>query len=266
LGTAILQDGDYVQLTGNEVGILLLDFILRSRSAAGTIPNKPIFVKTIVSTPLTAVLAKEYGLETINVLTGFKFIGEQISLLEKKGEAQRYVFGYEESCGYLSGVHVRDKDAVNAAMLLVELAAECKKNGKTIIDRLEEIYKKFGYYQTALLEFVMPGASGMEKIARIMKVLRNDGPSLFSGNVSETIDYGISVRTMADGDSLAVDLPKSDVLEYIFEDGATVILRPSGTEPKLKVYLFTKGTTRDEAASKTTDLKNEVNGIVDRVN
>ena len=265
VGVAVLKDGEYLQLTGNETGVLLLDFILRSRTAAGAMPDKPLLVKTIVSTPLASVLARDFGVSTINVLTGFKFIGEQITKLEKNGEAQRYVFGFEESCGYMSGVHVRDKDAVNAVMLLADVAAECKRAGKTIIDRLEEIYEKYGYYQTSLLEFTMPGASGMEKIAEIMKMFRREGSSLFRNPVVETVDYKHSVRLSTDGTTSGVDLPKSDVLEYIFEYGGSVILRPSGTEPKLKVYLFVKGTTRDEAASKTKALKNEINEIINKV-
>jgi phosphoglucomutase len=267
LGIAVLHNGEYVQFTGNETGVVLLDFVLRSRSKNGSLPEKPVVVKTIVSTPLATALATDFGAEMINVLTGFKFIGEQITILKNQGDEHRYIFGFEESCGYMSGVHVRDKDAVNASLLLVELAAECKEQGKTVVDRLEEIYEKYGYYESSLLEFTMEGSSGMERIGHIMKTLRTrDAVNLFTVKTAETADYLLSERRItADSSKSVINLPKSDVLEYVLDDGGSIIVRPSGTEPKLKIYLAAKGNSRELAAEKTALLKNEVGNLIEGI-
>jgi phosphoglucomutase len=265
VGVAVPAGGAYRLLSGNEVGVLLLDFICRSREAAGTMPQKPIAVKTIVSSPLAEAIAEKHGVEMINVLTGFKFIGEQITRLEEKGEAGRYIFGFEESCGYMSGAHVRDKDAVNACMLIAELAAACKEAGLTIADRLEAIYREYGFYENALLEFVMDGESGMNRIGRIMRALRETPPmELFRTPVKETADY-LSSRRLADGRESGVDLPKSDVLEFVFRDGSSVIARPSGTEPKLKIYLSVSGATREASVSAAQTLRDELKTLIEGI-
>ncbi|MDR2132815.1 MAG: phospho-sugar mutase [Clostridiales Family XIII bacterium] len=266
VGVAALHEGAYKLLTGNEVGVLLLDFICRSREAAGTMPKNPVAVKTIVSTPLATAIAKRHGVETINVLTGFKFIGEQITRLEEKGEAERYIFGFEESCGYMSGAHVRDKDAVNACVLIAELAAACKEDGITIIDRLEAIYREYGFCDNSLLEFAAAGESGMRRIGRIMRALRERPPGeLFRAPVAETLDYLVSRRLAADGSESGIDLPKADALEFVFEDGSSVIARPSGTEPKLKIYPSVSGATREAAASAARALRNELSALIDGI-
>jgi phosphoglucomutase len=229
-------------------------------------PDRPVAVKTIVSTPMAAAVAKAHGVETVSVLTGFKFIGEQITLLEKKGEDGRFVFGFEESCGYMSGAHVRDKDAVNACMLLSELAAECKSEGETVIDRMERLYGTYGFYESSLMEFVMEGESGMGRIARIMERLRACGGDIFTGRVAESADYMSSQRLRAGGGpGEAIALPKSDVLEYVLENGNSVIVRPSGTEPKLKVYIAALGGSRAEAEGEAAALMAEIRSFVNGV-
>ncbi|MDR0423846.1 MAG: hypothetical protein LBH39_00030 [Clostridiales Family XIII bacterium] len=264
VGVAALHDGEYRQLTGNEIGILIFDFICASRVAADAMPADPIAVKTIVSSPMASAIAGAYGVKMLNVLTGFKFIGEQISLLEGRGQEGRYIFGFEESCGYLSGTHVRDKDAVNACLLIAELAAECKAGGTTLIGRMGQLYEKYGFYESSLMEFTMPGESGMEMIGRIMAAFRaGDSGGLFAGKLAETADYLASTRRFpASGREEALDLPKSDVLEYVFENGDSIIVRPSGTEPKLKIYLTALGKTKGAAAEGIGRMRAELDGIV----
>jgi phosphoglucomutase len=265
VGVAVLHEGAYRLLSGNEVGVLLFDFICRSRTAAGTMPEAPVAVKTIVSSPLASAIAGRYGVEMINVLTGFKFVGEQITLLEEKGEEERYIFGFEESCGYMSGAHVRDKDAVNACMLIAELAAECKDRGITLVCRLEDIYREYGFYENSLLEFAMDGESGMNRIQRIMRELRERAPQdLFAAPVAETVDYLSSLR-LSDGRESGIKLPKSDVIEFVFRDGGDVIVRPSGTEPKLKIYLAVSGATRETSAAAARALGDEIRAIIDGI-
>ena len=220
VGIAVKHRGDYVLLTGNEVGILMLDFLCQVKK----LPAKPVAVKTIVSSKMADAVAKNYGVEMRNVLTGFKFIGEQIGLLEKDGEVERYIFGFEESYGYLSGPYVRDKDAVNGSMLICEMAAFYKSAGSTLVDRLNEMYEKYGYYKNDLMDFTFEGAAGMDKMASIMESLRTNPPKTVIGKaITKRVDY--------DRDNTG--LPKSNVLEYNMEDGSSFIVRPSGTEPKL---------------------------------
>ncbi|MDR1573360.1 MAG: phospho-sugar mutase [Clostridiales Family XIII bacterium] len=265
VGVAVPADGAYRLLSGNEVGVLLLDFICRSKAAAGTMPQRPIAIKTIVSSPLATVIARRYGVEMINVLTGFKFIGEQITRLAERGEADRYIFGFEESCGYMSGAHVRDKDAVNACMLIAELAAACKEDGLTIADRLEAIYREYGFYESSLLEFAMDGESGMRRIGRIMRTLRETpAQECFRAPVAETADY-LSSRRLANGRESVIDLPKSDVLEFVFRDGTGLIVRPSGTEPKLKLYLSVSGATREASTAATQALRDGLKALIDGI-
>jgi phosphoglucomutase len=234
-------------------------------------PERPVAVKTIVSTPMASAVARTYGVEMIDVLTGFKFIGEQITLLEEKGEADRYIFGFEESCGYMSGVHVRDKDAVNACMLIAELAAACKAEGVTIVDRLEALYERYGFFENSLLEFTMEGESGMARIARIMKTLREGAPAaLFRRPAAEVADYLVSRRRLiaADGGTEReepISLPRSDVLAYVFANGDSIIIRPSGTEPKLKIYLAVLGKTGADAENGTRTLQQALRALVDGI-
>ena len=238
VGIAVPEDDGYVLMTGNEVGVLLLDFICRVRKAAGTMPEHPVAVTTIVSTAMADEVASHYGVELRRTLTGFKFIGEQIGLLEQAGEADRYLFGFEESYGYLSGGHVRDKDAVNASMLICQMARWYKQQGLTLYQAMQALYRQYGFYLNTLYSFTFEGAAGMEKMASIMAALRAQPPKELGGlQVVETIDY------QAEG----TGLPAADVLSFGLAGGCRVMVRPSGTEPKLKAYLFARGTDQEAA-------------------
>lgn len=232
------KDGKYVLVTGNEVGALLLEYICKQRIAKGTMPERPIAVKTIVTTELAAKIAQDYGVEMIDVLTGFKFIGEQIYMLEEKGEEERYLFGFEESYGYLAGTYVRDKDAVVASMLICEMAAYYKLNGISVLDALKALYEKYGVYIHQQQSFTCEGASGMERMNEIMQSLRANPPKELGGlKVINTADYKESISyDVVNNVKSDILLPKSDVLSYTLESGAGVVLRPSGTEPKIKAY------------------------------
>ncbi len=235
VGTAVRHNEEYVLISGNQMGVLLLDFVCGMHQMNGTMPQKPIAVKTIVTSEMAQRVADFYGVELKNVLTGFKFIGEQIGLLEEKGEAGRYVFGFEESYGYLSGTHARDKDAINAAMLICEMAAYYKVKGMTLCDRLDELFSEHGYYDDRLESFTFEGADGMEHMQKMMRDLRGAQINALGGTlVISTTDYLESTETGADGKA-EIDLPKSDVIGYALE-GGRVVIRPSGTEPKIKVY------------------------------
>lgn len=257
VGIAIRLDGDYKLLSGNDVGALLLNYILERRTANGTMPKNPIAVKTIVSTEICSKIADYYGCKLINVLTGFKFIGEQITRLEKSGEQDRYVFGFEESYGYLVGDHVRDKDAVVASMMICEMTAYYKNLGKTLNDVLEELYKKFGYYYCRQKSFICEGQSGMEKISAIMEDLHNSTADFIDGErVVKINDYSKSVSTdTVSGEKTVIDLPKSNVISYFLENGSSLIVRPSGTEPKIKLYIGAVGKTASDAEQKLDSLE-----------
>ena len=234
VGIAIrCPDGSYELVSGNEVGVLLLDYICQGRIEKGTMPANPVAVKSIVSTPLADAVAKSYGVEMRNVLTGFKWIGDQIARLEAAGQVDRFIFGFEESYGYLAGPYVRDKDAIIGSMLICEMAAYYRSIGSSIKERLEEIYAKFGRYLNKVDSFEFPGLSGMEKMAGIMDGLRRNPPAEIGGyKVTSVTDYQDTEKT---------GLPKANVLIYALEGGATVVVRPSGTEPKIKTYFTTLG-------------------------
>ena len=256
VGIAVPCGNDYRLFTGNEVGVMLLEYILKCKKANGTLPEKPVGVKTIVTTEICKKIAADYGGEMRDVLTGFKFIGEQIALLEKDNEADRYVLGFEESYGYLSRGYVRDKDGVNASMLICEMTAYYKTLGKDLITVLDDIYKKYGYCLCVQKSFACEGQSGMAKIAGIMQSLRDEVPSQICGIfVAEYKDYktskGVNLKT---GEEEVIGLPKANVLSYGLEDGSTVIVRPSGTEPKIKIYVNAVGATEVEADKKRADL------------
>ncbi len=250
---------EFSLLSGNEIGILLLDYLCRMRKdtkkngALRALPERPIAVKTIVSSKMPEVIANYYGVELIQVLTGFKFIGEQIGFLEDQGEAERFVFGFEESYGYLAGSYVRDKDAVNGSMLLCEMAAQYKKEGKTLIDRLHELYQQFGYYKNDLLDFAFEGAHCMQEMQKLLDELRRNPPVEIAGN---------AITAIVDYEKAETGLPKSDVLQYELQDGSRFIVRPSGTEPKLKIYLFTEGEEEAEVVEKLGLLKTEISKLV----
>ncbi len=237
MGVAVPQGDDYRLITGNEMGVLLLDYICRKRLENGTMPKNPVAVTTIVSTDMTDAVAKAYGVELRRVLTGFKFIGEQIAILEADNEIDRYIFGFEESYGYLSGGHVRDKDAVNASMLACEMTAWYKKQGMTLAEAVDALYEKFGFYRNDIASFAFEGAAGMQKMASIMDNLRANPPKILDGKaVTKVVDYNLGVN----------GLPKSNVLEYQTEC-AKILVRPSGTEPKVKIYLSAREDTMQKA-------------------
>ncbi len=239
-------DGSYELVSGNEMGVLLLDYICAGRIEKGTMPEHPVAVESIVSTPLAEAVAKHYGVELRHTLTGFKWIGDQIAQLEAKGEEKRFIFGFEESYGYLAGSYVRDKDAIVGSMLICEMAAYYRSRGSSIKQRLEEIYAQYGRYLNKVDAFEFDGLSGMEKMAGIMSGLRRNAPVSFAGRkVVKVTDYE---------DSEATGLPKANVLRYDLDDGAVVIVRPSGTEPKIKTYFTTRGTTLAEAQKEKDDL------------
>ena len=242
-------EGNYVLFSGNEVGAMLLKYILQERTALGTMPKNPVAVKTIVTTDICKKIAAEYGVELREVLTGFKFIGEQIGFLEAKGEEDRYVFGFEESYGYLAGSYVRDKDAVVASMLICEMAAFYRTKGVSLLQAREEMYKQYGNFVHTQSSFQCEGASGMERMKEIMAGLRNDPPKAIGGKKTLSVaDYAASEEVdLATGEKSVLTLPKSDVIAYKLEDGASVIIRPSGTEPKIKAYYTTIGADRNEA-------------------
>lgn len=256
VGIAVRDGGEYKLLSGNDVGALLLDFVLARRTENGTLPKNPLAVKTIVSTELCRKIAENYGCELIDVLTGFKFIGEQITLLEKKGEENRFVFGFEESYGYLGGTYVRDKDAVIASMLICEMVAYYKTQGKNLIEVLDGLYKKYGYYICAQKSFTCEGESGMKQIKGMMEALRNETPTEINGStVVKFDDYETSVsRDIKNGGEKKITLPRSNVLCFYMEDGCSLIVRPSGTEPKIKLYIGSVGHTCSEAENKLTGL------------
>ena len=243
------KDGNYVLFSGNEVGAMLLEYICKERIAIGTMPKNPVAVKSIVSTDIAMAIAEEYGVELKNVLTGFKFIGEQIGFLEAKGEAHRYIFGFEESYGYLAGSYVRDKDAVVASMLICEMAAFYRTKGISLLDAREAMYKKYGNYVHTVASFTCEGASGMEQMASIMNSLHTKAPEKIAGfKVVGLLDYLKKTDTdLITGDVKPIDLPKSDVITFKLENKATVVLRPSGTEPKIKAYYTTIAPEREEA-------------------
>ena len=249
VGIAVPEGEEYTLLSGNDVGALLLDFILARRTAAGTLPKKPLAVKTIVTTELCRKIAAKYHCELLDVLTGFKFIGEQITALEAAGEENRFIFGFEESYGYLGGSYVRDKDAVIASMLICEMVAYYKAQGKTLIEVLEGLYQEHGYYLCAQKSFTCEGESGMKQIAGMMESLRATPPKTLNGETVVRIDdYEESVSFDAvNRTEKPITLPVSNVLAYYMESGASLIVRPSGTEPKIKLYIGAVGKTKADA-------------------
>lgn len=243
-------DGSYRLISGNEDGVMLTNYILSCKKASGKLPEKPVVVKTIVTTKLINKLCEKYGCELKNVLTGFKYIGEVILNLEKKHEENRYLFGFEESYGYLSGTYVRDKDAVVASMLVCEMAAYYKKQGKSLAEVIDGLYEEFGYYLNQTYSFEFGGAAGMQKMADIMTAVRDNTPKSIAGyDVVKVSDYLLRKETdVTTGSVTDIDLPKSNVIALHLADDNAVIIRPSGTEPKIKLYITSVGKDKDNAA------------------
>ena len=264
LGSAVLHEGEYVRLSGNQVGILIFDYIINCRERDAKMPPEPVFVTTIVSSPITGEMADKHNIELRKVLTGFKNIGDQMNKLESADEETRYIFGFEESCGYLSGLYARDKDAQNAALMLLEATGVLKQQNKTLLDRMEELYAEYGYYLDDLDELVRPGEKGMLEIKEIMAKLRD--PEImksFSSDVRCTADYHTGERTEYKEDGVVkifpiVDVPESDVVEFDLADGCRILARPSGTEPKLKIYYTGVGPSETAAEQAIERMKEEM--------
>lgn len=264
VGIAVPSDNGYVLFTGNEVGAMLLEYICSERTKLGTMPENPVAVKTIVTTDIAKKIAEAYGVKMIDVLTGFKFIGEQIGFLEDKGEENRYIFGFEESYGYLAGSYVRDKDAVVASMLICEMAAFYRTKGISLLQARENMYAKYGVYKHSQQSFTCEGASGMERMKEIMSDLRIKTPEEIGGlKVTRFDDYLASVSlNTATNDKTMLTLPKSDVLAFMLTDGASVVIRPSGTEPKIKAYYTTTGKTQAEAEALEVKIADDFKKIL----
>ena len=249
------KEGKYQLLTGNQTGMLLTDYVCARRTENGTMPKDPVVVKTIVTTDMVEQIASHYGVRTVNVLTGFKYIGEQIGLLEKEGKEDNYIFGFEESYGYLSGAYVRDKDAVDASFLICEMFCYYKTRGISLLDKLDELYKTHGYCLNTLYSYQFEGAAGFVKMKEIMKDFQTAGIQSFGGRkVEKLLDYNTGI----DG------LPKENVLKFLLEGHGSVVVRPSGTEPKLKTYVTVSA--QDKAAAMeieqkiVADLRKRING------
>ena len=264
VGIAVKDGDDYRLMTGNQVGVLLLDYIINSRRENGTLPEKPAAVKTIVTTTLTDKIAKDGGCEVFNVLTGFKFIGGVITELEKKNEENRYIFGFEESYGYLSGGYVRDKDAVDASMLICEMASYYKLQGLSLLDVMEGIYRKYGFYCNLQVSFTCEGESGMERMQGIMNTLREQPPVKLGGkDVTVFSDYLAGThKDMANGKTTDTNLPQSNVLAFSLSDGSSVTVRPSGTEPKIKVYIEAVSKDKNSAEKHAELLVEEFKKVI----
>ncbi len=251
------KNGEYVLLSGNETGLLLFDYICSQRIKHGKMPKEPVMVKTVVSMDLCERIAEHYGVKTINVLTGFKFIGEQIGLLEKEGKADSYIFGFEESYGYLSGTYVRDKDAVNGAYLICEMFSYYATKGISILEKLDELFSAYGYCLNTLHSYEFEGSAGFAKMQKIMQVFHHD---VGKGKTVEGF-AGKSIHTVLDYSKGLYGLPKSDVLKYLMEGNSSVVIRPSGTEPKLKAYISVSAPTKEEAAGIEKKITEELSAF-----
>lgn len=264
VGIAVLTDGEYKLLSGNDVGCMLVDYILSEKKAKGTLAEKPVIVKSIVSTDLSTMVAESYGAEMKNVLTGFKYIGELMTELQEKGEADRFELGFEESYGYLSGMHTKDKDAVNASMLICEMAAFYKAQGKTLCDVMAALHKRFGYWNNALFNFGFEGADGMKTMLAMMNGLRTSAPAALGGKAVAVVeDYKTGEATdVKTGEKTVLDYPSSNVIILVLENRDKVIIRPSGTEPKIKIYTMVQGENEAAAKAQTEIYKKDIMSVL----
>ncbi|EGO8294077.1 phospho-sugar mutase [Enterococcus faecalis] len=262
LGAAVrMPNGDYQVLTGNQLGSIMIHYILEAHQQAGTLPQNAAVLKSIVSSELATAIAEKYNTKMFNVLTGFKFIAEKIQQYEED-HSQTFMFGFEESYGYLVKPFVRDKDAIQALVLLAEVAAFYKKQGKTLYDGLQDIFEEFGYFEEKTISVTMSGIEGSGKIKALMAKCREQAPTEFAGiQVAQTEDFKELTRTFAGGQTEQLQTPPSDVLKYHLEDGSWIAIRPSGTEPKIKFYLATKATSSSEASEKIAAFEAVVNEL-----
>lgn len=264
VGIAVRDGENYVLMTGNEVGAMLCEYLLSSLKEQGKLPQNPIVVKTIVTTPLVETIAASYGAQTADLLTGFKYIGELVTNLEKQDETDRFIVGMEESYGYLRGAHARDKDAVVASLIICEMAAYYKIKGISLKQFMDGIYEKYGMYLNTVLNFGFEGATGMQKMADMMNELRSNPPQEIAGApVVKLSDYKLSVtKDIATGEKTEIQLPKSNVLSFVLPDNSKVIVRPSGTEPKIKVYITACGNSREESTAKSENIAEDMSKIL----
>lgn len=264
VGIAVRDGDDYVLMTGNEVGAMFCEYLLHSLKEQNKLPKNPVVVKTIVTTPLVEAIASSYGAETADLLTGFKYIGELVTNLERKGEEERFIVGMEESYGYLRGTHARDKDAVVASLLICEMASYYKLKGISLKQFMDSIYEKYGMYFNSVLNFAFEGASGMQKMSDMMTSLRENPPKTIAGkDVVKTADYKTSkVFDIVNNKEDTIDLPKSNVLSYYLSDGSKLIVRPSGTEPKIKAYITAYGTSREDSEKKSKEFADAVSELL----
>lgn len=264
VGIAVRDGEEYVLMTGNEVGAMLCEYLLSSLKEQGKLPNNPIVVKTIVTTPLVETIADAYGAQTADLLTGFKYIGELVTNLEKNDGTDRFIVGMEESYGYLRGAHARDKDAVVASLLICEMASYYKLKGISLKQFMDGIYEKYGMYLNTVLNFGFEGASGMQKMADMMNDLRVNPPKEIAGApVVKMSDYKLSfTKDTVTGEETEINLPKSNVLSFIMPDNSKVIVRPSGTEPKIKVYITACGNSREQSSEKSEKIADSMSKIL----
>ena len=264
VGIAVLTNGEYQLLTGNEVGCLLCDYILGQKQARGALAEKPVVVKSIVTTDMATAIAASYGAQVENVLTGFKYIGELMTGLENRGEADRFELGFEESYGYLSGMQAKDKDAVNASMMICEMASFYKLQGKTLVDVMNGLYEKFGYWNNQLFNFYFEGADGMAKMVAMMDGLRGAYPQQVGGKrIASVTDYKLRKTVdLADGAETPVTLPVSNVIVLQVENGDKVIVRPAGTEPKIKIYAMVQGAAKEDALAQTARYEKDITALL----
>ena len=264
VGIAVLTNGEYKLLTGNDVGCLLCDYILGQKKARNALAAEPVVIKSIVSTEMATAVAESYGAQVENVLTGFKYIGERMTELENNGEADRFEIGFEESYGYLTGMHTRDKDAVNASLLICEMASFYKLQGKTLVDVMGELYARFGCWNNELFNYYFEGADGMAKMVAMMETLRGSYPAQLGGRkVASVIDFKLRKSVdMADGSETPVTLPVSNVIVLKMDNRDEVIVRPAGTEPKLKIYAMVQGDDAAAAKAQTERYEAEMTALL----
>lgn len=260
VGIAVNTGNDYELLTGNEVGCLLVDYILSQKKEKGTLSESPVVIKSIVSSELAQKIAESYGARVENTLTGFKYIGELMTALENNGEADRFEIGFEESYGYLTGMHTRDKDAVNASLLICEMASFYKMQDKNLVDVLNEIYARFGYWTNQLFNFYFEGADGAVYMQSMMEKLRGSYPVSIGGRTVDAVtDYKLSKRfSLSDGTETPVTLPVSNVIVFEMANGDKIIVRPAGTEPKIKIYLMVQGENKEAAFSQFAEYEKDI--------
>lgn len=263
VGVGVKSGCEYLLLSANEIGMLLLEYICKRRNAGGSMPCRPLMMKTIVTIDMAERIASDYGVDTVNVLTGFKYIGEQIALLEEKGEEERFIFGFEESYGYLSGSYVRDKDGVGASLLISEMGAYYKNQGKGLKEVLDELYAKYGYCLNTLHCYTFEGIEGINKMNGIMSGFRVSAPSQIGGlKVKSISDFNDSLIKYRDGREMQIELPKSNVMKFMLEGNVSMVVRPSGTEPKLKLYFSICADTEEKAKRLEMKIKEDIERIL----